>query len=159
MLKLIFGESIFNRHRKNVNFWFRQNYFGCFYMFILFPPIFSLMLWATGKMDLKNKKVEMENPTLILFFFLLFIVTYKIIVSISRYHKKEIPIWKYKESRKEPGTPWHGLNIAFFFLSTAPIGKLTGYEKLTDQELILHRRQQSAKILYHLVLLVIILGA
>ncbi|MBI1769688.1 MAG: hypothetical protein HY015_02070 [Bacteroidetes bacterium] len=117
------------------------------------------MLAGLGKVDLKANKIEMESAVFLISYVAIFIVTYKIIVSISRYYKTQIPIWKHIKNKPPTSTPWHILNVFFFFLFFIPVANLNGYEKMTDGELVLHHKQQLAKIKYHLILLVLILIA
>lgn len=153
-LKLIFGNSIFNRYRKNVNFWFRPNFFGCIYLFILFPTLFAIVVGSLNLLE--TLKSDSSNSLFFFFAILLFVIIYKIIVSGVRYLRVEIPVWKYvNESKPKVATPWQGANIFFFFIYLFPQVSIDRYESLSSSELLLHKRQQKAKFLYNMTIFII----
>jgi len=82
---------------------------------------------------------------------------YKVLVSLSRYFERDIPIHTMRTRTATQSTPFHGLNVALFFIDLLPYTTLvSGYEKLNGKDLILHKHQQLAKLLFNLIACVII---
>lgn len=153
MWKLIFGPSVFKKGRGNTNFWFRQNGFGCLFMFLLFPMIYGLIGGGLQLVHLINKAdIDKNAGYLVLFYIPLMIVTYKMIVTAVRHNKKSYPVWNSNKNNLPANTPFHAVNVAAFFINFIPVDQVIGYQTMTPDQILLNRKQQEAKLKYHAIL-------
>lgn len=137
--QLVFGHSLYKKYSSKFNWWVRYNPLPLAFIFLyavftamVFPLISSFGLYV------------LMTPFI-----------YKVFASVIRRTEKGVPIIK-STKKVDVQTPFHWVNVFFFFTNLIPTTGQYGYEKFTKEELILHKKQQSAKIYFNLFFVILI---
>lgn len=134
--KLIFSTSVYKRYSKEFSWWFRPNLF-------LYP--FAIIAIAFASMTFEY----IHNG---FFYFLLFPILYKILKTLLRLSKKSVPVYKRLSNLPNYDTPFFKLNVAIWAMHMIPVRQVWAMELMNPDDLKLHRRQQSARLLFYCLL-------
>jgi hypothetical protein len=137
--KLVFAPSIYKTYSKQFNWWFRAN------PPLIFFVIFYVILTA----------VVFLNISSFLLYILMTPFLYKALISLYRYTKIEIPVLS-RIGKIDLETPFPKFNIVLFVLNLFPSSQISGYEKMSEERLQIHRNQQLAKFAFNLLFVVVI---
>jgi hypothetical protein len=140
VLSLIFSRAIYKRNTNGYSWFVRQN--GCLLPFIVFVIMFTL---AVG--------VHICNFVLYL---LLLFTLYKFMGSFYRYLKNTIPIYQDNQFKPRYDTPFFKLNVVLWLISIVPFAPIVAREKLNNNDLRLHRRQQFARCLFYMSMAIVV---
>jgi len=130
--ELVFGPSLYKKYSSKFNWWVRYN-----------PMLLPFMVLYVMLTAVIFTQISNFGLYLIMSPFL-----YKVFVSIIRRNESGIPIIK-PIKKVDVQTPFHGVNVFFFFTNLIPLTNKYGYEKFTKEQLILHKKQQLAKIYFN----------
>ena len=145
--KLVFGNSIYKSSLATYGWFLKTNTWKNFGKGLLLLTIFSLFISQT----MADKEGSDMNASKVFIAFIISIGLYKILVSLIRYFRKTYPIY---------GTTNLTTSDRRFKTGQRTVGqmlKVVGREKIGEDRLEQHKKEQLAKLLYHIVLVTICL--
>lgn len=139
ILSLLFGKPVYKKYTNGYNWFIREN--GCLSLFI----VFALFLTA---MVVKN----VGNFALYAVFV---IVLYKAMTSLRRLLRRSIPVFG-RNAKIDFDTPFEKVNIAVWVINIIPFAPIGGRVRLEGNELALHRKQQIARSIFYVCVLLVL---
>lgn len=146
-LKLVFGKSIYKTDLERYGWLLKVNTWRNFGKVVILIVIFSFFLNLTTA----GKEGTDVNASKVLIAFIISVGLYKILVSLIRYFRKTYPIYGTTNLTKSDRRFKTGQRTVGQML------KVVGREKIEGERLEQHKREQLAKLLYHIVLVVVCL--
>ena len=145
--KLIFGKSIYKSSLETYDWFLKLNTWRNLGKGVLVLIIFSLFINLT----MSGKEASDIDSSKFFIAFIISIVTYKTLASLIRYFRKTYPIY---------GTTNLTTSDRRFKTGQRTVGrmlKVIGREEIKADTLEQHKKEQLAKLIYHIILIIIFL--